>query len=59
MSYKGLSQHIDFTSLPNPEERFELLHVIGEGTYGKVFYAKGKIFFQFLAHLRCAARREI
>jgi myosin-3 len=41
MNYKGLSQHIDFNSLPNPEERFELQHVIGEGTYGKCYYAKG------------------
>ncbi|KAG5679675.1 hypothetical protein PVAND_009229 [Polypedilum vanderplanki] len=43
MNYKGLSQHIDFNSLPNPEERFELQHVIGEGTYGKCYYAKDKV----------------
>ena len=47
MNYKGLSQHIDFNSLPNPEDRFELLHVIGEGTYGKCFFAKGASLFHF------------
>ncbi|CAL4059864.1 unnamed protein product, partial [Meganyctiphanes norvegica] len=40
MSYVGMSQHIDFDNLPDPNERFELLEVIGEGTYGEVFKAK-------------------
>ncbi len=39
MSYKGLSDHIDFESLPDPTERFRLEEVIGEGTYGEVFRA--------------------
>ncbi|XP_063883342.1 myosin-IIIb-like isoform X3 [Scylla paramamosain] len=40
MSYMGSSQHIDFDNLPDPNTRFELLEVIGEGTYGEVFVAK-------------------
>lgn len=43
MAYVGLSQHIDFTCLPIPTERFELQHLIGEGTYGEVFSAKDKV----------------
>lgn len=35
MAYVGLSQHIDFLSLKNPSDRFELQHLIGEGTYGE------------------------
>lgn len=38
----GLSQHIDFSHLPAPTNRFELQHLIGEGTYGEVFSAKDK-----------------
>ncbi|XP_069183192.1 myosin-IIIb [Procambarus clarkii] len=40
MSYLGMSQHIDFDVLPDPNTRFELLEIIGEGTYGEVFAAK-------------------
>lgn len=40
MAYLGLSQHIDFSKLPAPENRFTLSHLIGEGTYGEVFSAK-------------------
>ncbi|XP_064105759.1 myosin-IIIb-like isoform X3 [Macrobrachium nipponense] len=40
MAYMGMSQHIDFDNLPDPNTRFELLEVIGEGTYGEVFAAK-------------------
>lgn len=40
MSYMGMSQHIDFDNLPDPNTRYELLEVIGEGTYGEVFAAK-------------------
>lgn len=43
MAYVGLSQHIDFVRLPKPSDRFELQHLIGEGTYGEVFSAKDKI----------------
>lgn len=39
-AYAGLSQHIDFGRLPAPRERFELLDLIGEGTYGEVFSAR-------------------
>lgn len=39
MSYLGLSEHIDFESLPNPGGRIRLDEVIGEGTYGEVFRA--------------------
>ncbi|XP_050098125.1 myosin-IIIb-like isoform X3 [Anopheles aquasalis] len=42
MAYNGLSQHVDFSRLPNPTERFELLDLIGEGTYGEVYSAKDK-----------------
>ncbi|CAD6208851.1 GSCOCG00010680001-RA-CDS [Cotesia congregata] len=40
--YGGLSQHIDFNSLPDPSERFELQDLIGEGTYGEVYAAFDK-----------------
>ncbi|XP_068215254.1 myosin-IIIb-like isoform X2 [Palaemon carinicauda] len=40
MAYMGMSQHIDFDNLPDPNTRFELLEIIGEGTYGEVFAAK-------------------
>lgn len=43
MAYVGLSQHIDFNRLPVPTDRFELQHLIGEGTYGEVFSAKDKV----------------
>ncbi|KAK8720309.1 hypothetical protein OTU49_013424, partial [Cherax quadricarinatus] len=39
MSYLGMSQHIDFDNLPDPNIRFELLELIGEGTYGEVYGA--------------------
>jgi serine/threonine protein kinase len=38
----GLSQHIEFSQLPGPTDRFELQVLIGEGTYGEVFAAKDK-----------------
>jgi myosin III len=44
MSYLvGLSQHIEFSKLPGPTDRFELQVLIGEGTYGEVFAAKDKL----------------
>jgi len=43
MAYVGLSQHIDFGRLPVPTDRFELQHLIGEGTYGEVYSAKDKV----------------
>jgi serine/threonine protein kinase len=30
---------IDFASLPNPIDKFQLLEVIGEGTFGEVYSA--------------------
>lgn len=39
----GLSQHIEFSKLPVPTDRFELQVLIGEGTYGEVFAAKDKV----------------
>lgn len=41
-AYVGLSQHIDFGRLPAPKDRFELLDLIGEGTYGEVFSARDR-----------------
>ncbi|CRL04515.1 CLUMA_CG017591, isoform A [Clunio marinus] len=43
MAYIGLSQHIDFNKLSVPTERFELQHLIGEGTYGEVYCAKDHV----------------
>lgn len=40
MEYEGLSNRVDFLRLQDPGERFELVNVIGEGTYGEVFAAK-------------------
>ncbi|XP_057336202.1 myosin-IIIa isoform X2 [Microplitis mediator] len=42
LAYSNLSQHIDFDSLPDPSERFELQDLIGEGTYGEVYSAYDK-----------------
>lgn len=39
----GLSQHIEFSKLPGPTDRFELQVLIGEGTYGEVFAARDKV----------------
>ena len=33
------SHKIDFNSLPDPSNRFDLIEVIGEGTYGEVYSA--------------------
>lgn len=49
MAYIGLSQHIDFENLPSPDKRFELLELIGEGTYGEVYSAKDKKLGQKVA----------
>lgn len=43
MAYVGLSQHINFQNLKSPTDRFELQHLIGEGTYGEVFSAHDKV----------------
>ncbi|XP_043241849.1 myosin-IIIa-like, partial [Amphibalanus amphitrite] len=39
-AYSGLSQHVDFTALPEPGDRFLLETVVGEGTYGEVHAAR-------------------
>lgn len=37
--YRNLSQVVNVLSLPEPGGRFQLLQVIGEGTYGEVYAA--------------------
>ena len=39
MAYEGLSSLLDFSSLPEPGERFTMGDMIGEGTYGEVYRA--------------------
>nr|XP_012145788.1 PREDICTED: myosin-IIIb isoform X2 [Megachile rotundata] len=39
MAYHGLSQHVNFDVIPDPEDRFVLEELIGEGTYGEVYSA--------------------
>ncbi|XP_076374166.1 myosin-IIIb-like isoform X1 [Tachypleus tridentatus] len=41
--YSSLSQNINFLSLPDPTDVFDLQHVIGEGTYGEVFAARNNL----------------
>lgn len=38
--YAGISRHINFSQLQNPSSKFELLDIIGEGTYGEVYHAR-------------------
>ncbi|XP_015784423.1 myosin-IIIb isoform X3 [Tetranychus urticae] len=40
--YEDLSKSINFGSLTDPTTKYELIHVIGEGTYGEVFEAKDR-----------------
>lgn len=40
MSYRGLSQHVNFEKLQDPGDRFLLQELIGEGTYGVVYSAR-------------------
>jgi len=40
--YVDLSKSIDFSTLPDPVNRYELLKVIGEGTYGEVYRARDR-----------------
>ncbi|XP_078034391.1 myosin-IIIb isoform X2 [Augochlora pura] len=42
MAYHGLSQHVNFDVIPDPEDRFTLEELIGEGTYGEVYSAHCK-----------------
>ncbi|XP_019889251.2 myosin-IIIb isoform X2 [Ooceraea biroi] len=42
MAYHGLSQHVNFDTIPDPGERFRLEELIGEGTYGEVYAAYDK-----------------
>ncbi|XP_034180215.2 myosin-IIIb isoform X1 [Osmia lignaria lignaria] len=39
MAYHGLSQHVNFDVIPDPDDRFVLEELIGEGTYGEVYSA--------------------
>lgn len=39
MAYHGLSQHVNFDMIPDPDDRFVLEELIGEGTYGEVYSA--------------------
>ncbi|XP_040567832.1 myosin-IIIb [Lepeophtheirus salmonis] len=39
MSYTGISKVIDFESLPDPQDKFNLTNLIGEGTFGEVYEA--------------------
>lgn len=36
MAYQGLSRHVNLEKAPSPGEKFVLLDLIGEGTYGEV-----------------------
>ncbi|KAK6642740.1 hypothetical protein RUM43_004242 [Polyplax serrata] len=40
MAYQGLSRHINLEATPSPGDRFTLMELIGEGTYGEVFSAR-------------------
>lgn len=48
-AYSALSQHIDFLRLPSPKDRFDLIDIIGEGTYGEVYSARVKKTDQLVA----------
>lgn len=43
MAYRGLSQYVNFDTIPDPEDRFSLEELIGEGTYGEVYSARDKV----------------
>lgn len=38
--YRSLSQVVDILALPEPGSRFQLIQVVGEGTYGEVYAAR-------------------
>ncbi|XP_028966557.1 myosin-IIIb [Galendromus occidentalis] len=38
--YRCLSQVVDILALPEPGSRFQLIQVVGEGTYGEVYAAR-------------------
>lgn len=40
MAYRGLSRHVNIDSLRDPRNKFKLQELIGEGTYGEVYWAK-------------------
>ncbi|XP_023951419.1 myosin-IIIb isoform X2 [Bicyclus anynana] len=42
MAYRGLSQHVELDRAADPQDRFTLQELIGEGTYGEVYCAKDK-----------------
>ncbi|CAN7994050.1 unnamed protein product, partial [Ixodes hexagonus] len=47
--YRGISKHLDLLSLPAPGDRFTLVHVVGEGTYGEVYAARDKLTDRLVA----------
>lgn len=53
--YDQYSSEIKFSELEEPEETWQLLDLIGEGTYGEVYSVKNKrtgelILFKFLLY---------
>ncbi|KAH7962394.1 hypothetical protein HPB52_015870 [Rhipicephalus sanguineus] len=47
--YRGISKHLDLLSLPAPGDRFQLVKVVGEGTYGEVYAARDKLTDRLVA----------
>ncbi|KAG0429237.1 hypothetical protein HPB47_023824, partial [Ixodes persulcatus] len=47
--YRGISKHLDLLSLPAPGDRFTLVQVVGEGTYGEVYAARDKLTDRLVA----------
>lgn len=47
--YRGMSKHLDLLSLPAPGDRFQLVKVVGEGTYGEVYAARDKLTDRLVA----------
>lgn len=53
MAYQGLSRHVNLDKVPSPADRFALLDLIGEGTYGEVrfFFFQKITFFELTLSL--------
>lgn len=47
--YRGISKHLDLLSMPAPGDRFQLVKVVGEGTYGEVYAARDKLTDRLVA----------